>query len=187
VAAVSHLNPALASILAVDDNPQAMEILSQILLGFGSTKAAKCLCAGDAKTMLSRETFSLAIIDDEMPEEDGFALTQWIRLDPSTRNYTAPIIIATSNPAKSRVMKAIDSGANYVITKPIIPLVLLARMERMARSTRPFVTSDTYRGPDRRFHKQPLTPGIEERRLETLRLMEAPDRELSQDEINALF
>ena len=186
-ASTGRLNPAKASILAVDDSPQAMEILSQILLGFGATKAAKCHAVGDAKRLLVHETFSLAIIDDDMPGEDGFALTQWIRLDPAARNYTAPIIIATSNPAQSRILKARDCGANTVITKPIVPAVLLSRMEKMARANRAFVTSDAYRGPDRRFQNYPLPDGVSERRLETLRLLAAPERALSQDEINALF
>ena len=185
--AATRLNPARAAILAVDDSPQAMEILSQILLGFGAAKAAKCHSARDAKRLLASETFNLAIIDDDMPGEDGYDLTQWVRLDPGGRNYTAPIIIATSNPARSRILKARDCGANAVITKPIIPAVLLQRMERMARITRPFVTSDSYRGPDRRFQNLPLPDGVSERRMEALRLMEAPERELSQDEINSLF
>jgi len=65
--------------------------------------------------------------------------------------------------------------------------VLLARMQWLAQNNRAFVTSDTYNGPDRRFKAVPLPVGVAERRTEALRLMAAPERELSQDEISSLF
>lgn len=182
-----RLNPSKASILVVDDNPQAMEIMSQILLGLGVSRTTKCAGAEEARRALVNATFNLAIIDGEMPDQDGFALTSWLRLDPMGRNYTLPVVLATANPSSASVCAARDCGANYVVAKPIIPGVLLDRMEWIARTTRQFVTSDTYRGPDRRFQNLPLLPGMEERREENLRLVSEPERALSQDEVNSLF
>jgi CheY-like chemotaxis protein len=182
-----RLNPSKARILVVDDNPQALEIMSQILLGIGASRTTKCICASDARLALSNAVFDLAIIDAEMPEQDGVELTAWIRLDPLGRNYTMPVILATGNPSSLEVRRARDGGAHYVVAKPVVPGILLDRMEWIARGSRPFVTSDTYRGPDRRFRTEPLAEGMEERRADDLRLITTPDRALSQDEISALF
>ena len=174
-------------ILVVDDNAMAMEIMSQILLGIGVTRTTKCSSAEQARDVLEDTLFDLAIIDAEMPGQDGVELTAWIRLEPMSANYTLPVIVATGNPSSAEVCRARDSGANYVVAKPVAPGVLLQRMEWIARAGRAFVTSDQYRGPDRRFHTQPLPAGMEERRAEALRLMTEPERALSQDEISSLF
>lgn len=184
----SRLNLSNTRILAVDDNPQAMEILSQILLGFAVDQPAKFLDPEEAMAKIATTTFNLMIIDDDMPGMSGFDMIAAIRRDPASRNYTAPIILVSANPTKAFVRQARDCGASLVIAKPIVPGVLLSRIQWLARNPRAFVTSDCYRGPDRRFAVRPLPPGVEERRIEMLRLLStSPERTLSQDEINSLF
>jgi len=186
-APATRLNLSATNILAVDDNPQAMEILSQVLMGFNVDRTRRCLSAREAQTFLAKDKFDLLIVDDEMPERDGFYLTDAIRRDPHGRNYTVPVMLTSGNPTQAVVQRARDCGANFVIAKPIVPGVLLARIQWLARNNRQFVTSDNYSGPDRRFHHKPLPDGQEERRIEALRLMAAPERALSQDEVNSLF
>jgi CheY-like chemotaxis protein len=182
-----HLRFASTKVLAVDDNSQAMEILSGILLGFGIQSAVKCRTAEEAMEKLDYASFDVVVIDDDMPGMDGFDLIDHIRRDPKSRNYTAPIILASANPYEAQVTRARDHGANLVISKPIVPGALLARMIWLARSTRAFVTSDGYRGPDRRFKAGAPPAGAEERRSEHLSMLAAPERALSQEEINSLF
>jgi DNA-binding response OmpR family regulator len=164
-----------------------MEVLSQILMGFNVERTRKCLSAKDAHVFLTKDTFDLVIVDDDMPEWDGFGLIAAIRRDAEGPNYTVPVLLTSGNPTETVVQRARDCGANFVIAKPIVPGILLARIQWLARNNRQFVTSDTYCGPDRRFHHKPLPDGQEERRIETLRLMAAPERALSQDEVNSLF
>jgi DNA-binding response OmpR family regulator len=95
--------------------------------------------------------------------------------------------MASANPTKSVVCKARDAGANYVIAKPLAPGVLLEGIKILANSNRDFITTDNYRGPDRRFKSGPLPTDVEERRAEALRLLQAPERAMSQDEVTALF
>ena len=173
--------------LVVDNNAMGLEIVAQILMGFRVSQTTKCGGAAEAKIILVKEQFDLVILDDELPGQDGFELVEWVRNDPSGLNYTVPIVLESGNPTERRLARARDCGANYMVAKPLSPGVLLGRIEWLARSNRDFVTSDTYRGPDRRFHTHALPEGVEERRAETLRLMQAPERELSQDEISSLF
>ena len=187
MSAPARINLRKTKVLAVDDNPQAMDILSQILLGFAVEQTCRCQDADDAQDKLKSIAFNLVIVDDQMPRMSGFDLIASIRRDPISRNHTVPIILAAGNPSQQLVVRARDCGANLVIAKPIVPGVLLARMQWLAQNNRAFVTSETYNGPDRRFKAVPLPVGVAERRTEALRLMAAPERELSQDEISSLF
>lgn len=184
---LSRLKLSKARILVVDDSAQAMELLSQILLGFGVTQARKCADTGEATKLAEAESFDLVLVDQEMPAETGADFCRRLRGDPKGRNYTTPVIVLSGLPSRETVAMARDAGAHFVLAKPIVPGVLLDRIDWIARNHREFITSDSYRGPDRRFQNQALPEGTEERRSETLKMLEAPERALSQDEINALF
>jgi hypothetical protein len=51
------------------------------------------------------------------------------------------------------VAKARDCGANYIIAKPITPKIILERIVWVAQSTRMFLETESYIGPDRRVRK----------------------------------
>ncbi|WP_293678265.1 PleD family two-component system response regulator [uncultured Phenylobacterium sp.] len=176
-----------AKVLIVDDSQQALEILAQALLGFGVRNPHQARSCEEVAKVLERESFDLIILDGEMPTKDGFDLTTHVRASPGSPNYTAPIMILSSFTPRHKITRARDTGANLVLTKPIIPAILLERMEWLARSPRLFVTSPGYCGPDRRFKKVPLPEGIAERRADDLRLIAQPERAMSQNEIDSLF
>ncbi len=184
---LTRLNLSKAKILMVEDNANGMEILAQILLGFGANMTTKCTSTAEARRALEQETFDLALIDDEMPGDTGRELISAIRCDPQGRNYTVATILLSSHASKTKVTQARDSGANFVVSKPITPAVLISRIEWIARETRQFIVSDNYRGPDRRFKSVPLKPDQPERRADALRLIAEPEKALSQDEISSLF
>jgi len=173
--------------LVVDDNPQSLELLSQILSGFRLGKLTTCPSAEEARALVSRERFDLILIDFAMPGEDGLHLARHIRSEPALPNHTAPILILHGYTPEHMVMEARDAGANMVVRKPVAPAVLLSRIEWIARDTRNFVESAGYCGPDRRLRTVPLTAGVPERRSEALALVGDPTRAMSQDDITALF
>ncbi len=183
----SRLDLKGAKVLAVDDNPQSLAILVQTLLGFGVRDPTQVRNGPDAMRLLASETFDVVIVDGEMPDQDGFDLAQAIRRETSGANYTVPIMLLTSFTPRHKVMRARDVGINLVVTKPIVPSALLARLEWLARNNRQFVTSDGYCGPDRRFKKKPLPEGITERRADEIKLVAQPERAMSQDEIDSVF
>ncbi|MBX9574816.1 MAG: response regulator [Caulobacteraceae bacterium] len=173
--------------LIVDDNSQALEVMAAIMMGFGVNKTVRAQSAAEAFELAARTVFDVILIDYEMPEEDGLSLVRRLRSDPGGPNFTAPIIMVSANTPESRVGHSRDAGANFMIAKPVSPGVLLERLKWIARSGRQFVNTDTYRGPDRRFHTVPLPEGLEERREADLALTAVPDKALSQDEIDGLF
>ena len=183
----TRLDLSRASVLVVEDSIQAMEVLSQILMGFGVKNATKCVSFAEADSMIVSKRFDLILADDGSFSEAGLDMVRRARANPAGVNYTVPILLLGASASETRVGKARDAGANFVIVKPVAPAVLLDRIEWIAREVRSFVTSDTYRGPDRRFKPGVAPDGGEERRADALRLMAAPDRAMAQDEIDSLF
>lgn len=176
-----------ARVLVVDDNPHALELLSQILLGFRVEQTKACGSPEEARILLTSTSFDLLIFDGEMPNESGISLTQHVRRHADQPNYMTPIILVSGHTPVGKVLRARDAGANTLIKKPVAPAILLSRIERLARQTRQFVATERYAGPDRRFKNLPLMPGSEERRAEALALTSVPDRAMSQDDVTALF
>jgi DNA-binding response OmpR family regulator len=174
-------------VLAVEDSAPAMEVLTQILLGFGVNRAVKCRSFDDARQAAVATSFDLILVDDDALSEDGARFVSEVRGDPNGCNYTSPVIMLCPSATADRVRRLRDIGAHFVVGKPISPGVLLQRIAWIAHEKRAFVTSDAYRGPDRRFKSQPPPKGIAERRAEALRLMEEPTRALGQGEIDSLF
>jgi CheY-like chemotaxis protein len=174
-------------IMVVDDSSPSLDLISKVLLGFGVTDRVLCQTVSEASSKLSSQKFDLIIADAEMPDEDGFDLTRWLRSDRNGPNFTAPVLIASGYTPLSKVAQARDAGANLVVLKPVVPGILLSRIRWLAKAQRQFVESPGYCGPDRRRRNGPLPPGMEERRADALRLMEQPERAMSQNEIDGLF
>ena len=153
-----------AKILIADDNPLALDILIQVLMGFSAHGWTQCVSIAEAANFLDRTPYDHVIVDGEMPEKDGFDLTRHLRSDPGKPNFTTPVVLVCGFTPKDKVFRARDFGANSVVTKPIIPSVLLSRIERLAKKPRLFVSGEVYSGPDRRFRAVPLPPGQDDRR-----------------------
>lgn len=176
-----------AKVLLVDDNPQSLELMSQVLVGFRVGRIATCRSAEEARETVAAVAYDLIIIDGEMPEEDGISLARHIRSQREAPNFTAPIVVVSGHTPVEKVTTARDAGANFVVKKPIAPGVLLSRIEWLARNNRQFVTTESYCGPDRRIKQQLLPEGIPERRSSAIALVSNPVRAMSQDEVDSLF
>lgn len=105
---------ALARILVVDDALTIRELQRSILerAGFDVVLASDGL---EALQVLDREPIDLVLTDVEMPEMDGFALTEQIRLRPAIAN-TAVLIITSLDSDRDR-RRGMDAGADGYIVK----------------------------------------------------------------------
>jgi CheY-like chemotaxis protein len=176
-----------SSVLLVDDNQQSLDLMQQILTGFRVGNIRTCVDPAESRDIAARNRFNLLIIDGEMPNEDGIAVTRHVRANADLPNFSAPIILVSAHTPMEKVFKARDAGANLIIKKPIAPAVLLSRIQWLGRNTRPFIISDTYCGPDRRIKNMPLPEGVSERRAQAIALTANAEREMSQDEVDSLF
>jgi DNA-binding response OmpR family regulator len=81
------------TILAIDDDPLALELVDAILSPEGF-QILKAYGGEDGVVVARRETPALIILDLLMPEVDGFMVVERLRADPTTA--TIPIVILTS-------------------------------------------------------------------------------------------
>ncbi|MGA0603434.1 response regulator [Caulobacter sp. KR2-114] len=177
------------NVLIVDDNAQSLDIMAQVLTGFGARNLTRCSSAKEARDALAIHRFDLILSDASMPGEDGYDLLKWLRREGKEPNRFCPALIVTGHTRSSQVKKARDCGAHFVVAKPIQPNILLERIFWVARDERMFVDCEAYAGPDRRFKFEGPPPGEEGRRGNDLpaEVGAATEGNMSQDELDAMM
>ena len=180
------------TVVLVESNDLEAEILSQVLTGFKVRGIIRFASASDAEAHLARDTADLLVVGaarGKDSEVDEYEFIRRIRRNKAGGGRTAPTILLAGHTSQSNVMRARDCGASFVVAKPITPQVLYERIIWLAKDARPFVTSEGYVGPDRRFQKLGPPAGTEGRRKDdlSLRVGEATLPNLSQSEIDALM
>lgn len=189
VLASDKINLEKLYLLLVDDNPQCLEILAQVVSGFGARHVIKCSSAAQARETLLNSSIDLVLTDVHMPGEDGYQLIEWIRREAGEPNRYVPIILISSHSMKSRIARARDCGASFFISKPITPQIVVERIFWAVRDDRGFIECEAYAGPDRRFKRQGTPPGTEGRRSTDVKgeIGEATGPNLSQDLIDNML
>jgi DNA-binding response OmpR family regulator len=116
-------------ILATDDDPIILELLSEFLDTIGTHDLTAATCAQDAIALLDAaddEPFDCFLLDIQMPGIDGTALARHIR---QMHTYaTAPIIMLTAMSEKRYIDTAFAAGATDYVTKPFDLTELRARI-----------------------------------------------------------
>lgn len=122
-----------ARILVVDDTPQNVRLLADLL----AVKGYAVLTAGsgpEALAAVDRERPDLVLLDVVMPEMSGYEVCRRLRASPETA-MTPVVMVTALDPAEERV-KGIEAGADDFLTKPIHQAELLARVRSLLRVKR---------------------------------------------------
>ena len=122
---VAHLKG--ANILLVEDNEINLELAQEILISH-SIKVTTAEHGQEAVLLANEILFDGILMDCQMPIMDGYQATQQIR--KHGKNINTPIIAMTANALVGDKEKAIASGMNDHIAKPID---IKDMFEKMAR------------------------------------------------------
>ena len=163
-----RINLDRSRVLLIDDNPQALEALHAMFRGFGVRKQFKCGSGAEAMHVVKTQELDLIVIDSSMPDMDGYDFVRWLRRDAPDISKFTPVIMLTGHAARSMVEKSRDSGANFVVSKPFTPEILLQRVFWVAKDERQMVVAQAYVGPDRRFKNMGPPLGVKGRRRDDL-------------------
>ncbi len=115
-----------ARLLVVDDDPTFRETLAALLRDDGH-HVETVGGAIDALRRLEEQPFHLLIVDLRMPEVDGLQLVETLR----RQGEASPILVISGFGTVESTVEALHAGADDVLTKPVEPDVLSARVARL--------------------------------------------------------
>jgi len=118
------------TVLVVDDNQQNLELLQAYL------EDVDCLTipARDglkALEIVAKNPPDLILLDVMMPKMSGFEVCKRIKNDPKTSDI--PVIMVTALNEFGDIERAIDSGTDDFLSKPVNKLELLTRIKTMLK------------------------------------------------------
>lgn len=118
----------LGHVLVVDDDEAMLEVCQRVLRseGWNVTAAVDSRRAVDS---LRETDFDCVVSDINMPELDGFAMVDAVRL----HDVDIPVLLMTGDPSLTGAVKAMDSGAVSYLAKPFDSDTLATAVARAAR------------------------------------------------------
>jgi PAS domain S-box-containing protein len=122
-----------STILIVDDQSSAREVLGELLADDGYTLAFAS-SGEEALTKAAELIPDLILLDIMMPGMDGFEVCQHLRADP--RLAEVPIIMVTALNDHDSRLQGIEAGADDFVSKPYDLMELQARVRTIVRLNR---------------------------------------------------
>jgi diguanylate cyclase (GGDEF)-like protein len=123
---------ARARLLVTDDEPDARELLTEVL---GDDYEILTAADGQEAVDAARaQRPDVILLDINMPRLDGFGALEHLRADPTTMDI--PVILVTARSDDAGKVRGLDQGAVDYLQKPFSELELRARVERTLRLVR---------------------------------------------------
>ena len=149
------------TILIVDDNPENLTVLGELLRERYRVRAANS-GARALQLALQAPLPDLILLDVMMPDMDGYEVLERLRAEPATRDI--PVIFVTAMSGTEDEEHGLVLGAVDYITKPLRPAIVLARvrtqLELKQARDRLQHDNDAARGRGRAAHaREPAHPG----------------------------
>ena len=117
-----------ATILVVDDEADVREVLEEYLVGHGYA-AIPAASASEARGIAAAQLVDLALIDINMPGEDGLSLARHLR----ERYARIAVVMLTSASTVVDRIVGLEMGADDYLAKPFNPRELVARIQAVLR------------------------------------------------------
>lgn len=114
-------------ILLVEDEREIADLIT-LYLQNENYSVFQCASAKEAFSYIDSETFDLAILDVMLPDASGLTICKKIR-----EAHTYPIIMLTAKSSEVDKITGLTVGADDYVTKPFLPLELVARVKAQQR------------------------------------------------------
>nr|WP_286177518.1 response regulator [Rhodopirellula sp. JC639] len=116
-----------SKILVIDDEQIIIDVITAHLNVAGFWNVVGISDSIDAVQRMKQENPDLVLLDISMPDVSGNYLIQIARADPNLN--TVPLIVVTASDSEDIHRRALELGADEVLTKPLQPGVLVKRVE----------------------------------------------------------
>lgn len=114
-------------VLIVDDEKEIVDLITLYLENEGFT-VFKSYTAQEALYIIEKEEMDLAILDIMLPDINGLQICRKIR-----EQYRYPVIMLTAKGEEVDKVTGLTLGADDYVTKPFLPLELVARVKAQLR------------------------------------------------------
>ena len=119
-----------AMVLLVDDNQQNIELM-QAYLDDLPCRTATAMDGVEAMKAIERDHPDLVLLDVMMPRMSGFEVCQKIKSNPATRDIA--VIMVTALNEVPDYERAVESGTDDFLSKPVNKLELVTRVKSLLR------------------------------------------------------
>ncbi len=121
----------ISLVLAVDDVPVNLRLLEAMLQPL-KCEVIKAENGEEALELLRHSDIDIVLLDAMMPVMDGFEVCRRLKQDQTTRMI--PVIMVTALEDTDSKVRAIESGADDFITKPVNRAELIARVTSLLKT-----------------------------------------------------
>ena len=132
--AIARVGSPPAKVLLVEDDPAQAEAIDAILTQ-ANLRVTRCATVTEASALLGTEFPDLILLDIQLPDGEGFTIARLARQDP--RLALVPIVFLTAAADTDHQIRAVRSGGDDYLRKPIDPTLLtLLALNRIERGRR---------------------------------------------------
>ena len=119
-----------AKILLVDDNLQNLDLIQAYLEGI-PVEISTAVDGVEAIESIEADQPDLVLLDVMMPRMSGFEVCQKLKSNPDTRDIV--VIMVTALHEVADYERAVESGTDDFLSKPVNKLELLTRVRSLLR------------------------------------------------------
>jgi two-component system alkaline phosphatase synthesis response regulator PhoP len=123
-------NNSPANILVVDDNQQNLELIVAYLEDI-DCNVSTASDGAEALDVIRENAPDIVLLDVMMPKMSGFEVCRRLKKDPATTDI--PVIMVTALNEMGDIERAIDSGTDDFLSKPVNRWELITRVRTMLK------------------------------------------------------
>ena len=120
----------MATVLAVDDEPDILEIV-KVNLELDGHDVVLARSGAEALELVRRQPPDLIVLDIMMPGIDGWDVLAQLKGDRDLEAATVPVLVLTARTADEDRVRGGIEGAICFLTKPFLPSELCAEVNRV--------------------------------------------------------
>lgn len=89
-------------------------------------------------------------VDSQAADDPGLQMLGFIRRSPASPRRDIPVVVVSQQRSLTAIQAAIDGGAHEYVLFPVAGDTLLKKVHAARTSTRPFIDTPEFVGPERR-------------------------------------
>ncbi|KAF0245347.1 MAG: serine/threonine protein kinase [Planctomycetota bacterium] len=128
--AVSSPPAGPARALVVDDDPQVLALFVSLIQSLG-LHAVPCRDAATAEAEAKKGPVALVVLDEGLPDTSGLKLIKRLRALPGHEKI--PVLMVTGMGGADNAARALETGADEFMSKPVSPREFKARAMKLIR------------------------------------------------------